>query len=58
MGFKCNAHISINSEIYLLECARVLGSALDFFPKVTSIRETLSIQVTNPWAFAIRSGIL
>lgn len=54
---KCNACISINSGTCVLECARILGSAVDFFPQVTGIRGT-SIKVTNTWAFAIRSVTL
>lgn len=55
--FKCNACISINSGTCVLACARVLGSAVDFFPQVTGIRGT-PIKVTNPWAFAIRGVTL
>lgn len=51
MGFKCNTSISINSKMYLLECARVQGSILGRFPEVACKKGSLSSQVTNPWAF-------
>lgn len=40
MGFKCNASISINSKMYLLDCARVQGSILGLFPEVTCKRNS------------------